>query len=507
MAKQLVHHKNSFATSLSRLDFEKTVAPGQTVAPSTNDYQWKDLPPIPQSNLRRALSDQSPRGYGPNGKSISYSQGDDRVDGESRPPIRFKSHSLPDSVSRLEHKLNRRKLGNSIKKGLHPPPPPPMSQSARKIMQLTGFDPSFDQEPRSHYSVSPESSESEESQYSQPESELHEYVPPQSQRTTFTRGEPGGVYLQSSFYSATEGSASISSLSIAAVAAASGPATSLRTRDRPLKQKQRGINLTGADSADNLTNEELMAVEMARYAQQKRTRLDDGFERDIESRYRHEMTGAERRNLVPLSLAIMPRSRTHDENENLDRRYTNPHSPTSMPYDRMQVCSRMPPVPQRSNSRKRFGTGKHWMKSTFPSTSQKDPEERKPEQNVRKRFSGAMKRLSGGRKYPEKPTVITNRQREAGGPDTPLPSSSGFSRQFFPPAPDILQKAPEQLQDAVEKAKKSLRIKTADERRREDLKNQIVVVGITDQSPGTRPSLSRIPEADDSRDGRVSEWL
>lgn len=485
MAETWIHQKNTFATTLSRHDLEKTATPGQTVAPPSNDYQRKDLPPIPQTNARRPMSDQSSEHYDPRGKNISYSQDNDRIGGAARPLIGSKSHSLPESVSRLQHSSNRRPSGHSPKKGLRPPPPPPMSRSARKIMQLTGFDPSFDQGTRSHYSVSPDSSDSEGSQYSQPESAPQEYVPPQGQWTAFTRAELGGNYLQSSFYSANDRSASISDMSIAAVAAASASATSLRVRDRAPKKKQQGTNLTEEDSADNLTNEELMAVEMARYAQQKRTHFDDEFEGDIGGRYGHEMD-AERGDLVPPPLATGPKSRLHDENKILDRLYTDPHLPTGMPYDGMPVCSRTPPVPQRSTNRKGFGTGRHPMKSPFPFTTPKDLGG-ESEQRFKKRFSGAMKRLSGGRNYPEKQA---NRQRDAGEPNTLLPSNSGFKRPFFPPAPDILQNAPEHFQDAVEKARKSLKIKTADEKRREDLKKQIVVVGITDQSPGICPSLS-----------------
>jgi hypothetical protein len=484
-----MHHKNSSETSLSRLGLEKAVAPGQTITPPVNDYQTSDLPPIPKasgwSNLSRPLSDQSPGGFDSKNKNIFYSHHNNRIDGISRPPISSKSHSLPEPVSRPTHSPNRRSSRDNSKKVLPPPPPPPMSKSAQKILQLTGFDPSFDEEPKSYYSVSPESSESSGSQYSQPESEPQGYgdIHPRHWAATYTRGEPSAVYLQSSLYNASERSASISDMSFAAVAAASVSATSFRVRDRLAKQGQKGPDLDGEDSTDNLTNEKFMAVEMGRYARQKRNHFDDDFDRDIRSRYQYELTDTDRKELVAEPLTIMPRLEINSKNSRLERHYTNPRSPTGYPYSEMPVYSRISALPaQRPKNERRFGTGKHPVKSQFPFNTQKGPGAREPEQIFRKKVSRAMKRLSGGKIPPVKQTVITNREIEAGGPVTILPSNSRF--KSFLPSQDILHKGNEQLQDAVDKARKSLKIKTADEKRREDLKKQIVFVGVTDQSPG-----------------------
>lgn len=92
-----------------------------------------------------------------------------------------------------------------------------------------------------------------------------------------------------------------------------------------------------------------------------------------------------------------------------------------------------------------------------------------------------MKRVSKKERMPpiRKPTVIRNGQRNAAGPDTPLPTKQGFN---------------DHIQEAYARAKKKLTIKTADEKKGERLKKKIFVVGITDQSPGMCFSPSSNPD-------------
>jgi hypothetical protein len=364
-----------------------------------------------------------------------------------------------------------------------------MTKSAQKILQLTGFDPTFDREIVSHSSVSPESSESSGSQYSQPESEIQDYGTVQSSHgevtpMTFTCGEPSVAYLQSSTYSISERSASASSLSVAAVASASVP-TSLRVHDRVGKSGPKRVDLTGEDFVDGLTNKEFMANEMVRYERQKqrRSRFDNGFERDVGRRYGAELPDASRRDLVPQPLAIRSKPSVDAENRKLVRHYTAPASPIGRPYDGMPVGTRTPGPPMpRPRTKRSFGSGKHLLKSPFPLTSsQKDSESGEGEQRFRKKFSGAMKRWSGGRRSPVKQTVISPLERKAEEYDTSMPSNFGL-KSLIPS--EMIQKGNDHLQDAVDKARKGLKIKTADEKRREDIKKQIVVVGVMDQSPG-----------------------
>ena len=520
MSKPWIQQKIGSATSLNRLGLEKAVAPVQDVKLPANGYERKELPPIPSTsdhgNLRRTLSDQSPGNYDSKGRSILYSQHDSRLGGTSRPAGGCKGHSLPESASKLDSYIRQRSgdgpkkafpppppppmtksaqkilqltgfdiSGDSSRNVLPPPPPPPMSKSAQKILQLTDFDPSFDQEPSSHYSVSPESSDAEDSSgshYSQPEDEPQEYVLPGyhwAATLASAPGEPSVAYLQPSFYSASESSGSISDRSVAAAVPACVSATSLRVKGCPMKQSQQEVELIGEYSADNLTNEEFIAIEKAHHAKQARARFKDRFEREDRRRYRDELT--DKIDVVPKSHAIRSKSRVDDENIYLEKYHTNLHSPTGLPYDGMPVHSRIPcPPANRLRHKRRFGTVTHPMKSPFSFTGEKDTEGGESEQRFKKKISGAMRRLSGLKNPPENKTVIPNKEREAGGTDPPV--SPAF-KAFFP-SQEAIQKGNDHLQGTVDKAKKSLKIKTDDEKRREELKKQIVVVGIIDQSPG-----------------------
>ncbi|KAM3086753.1 hypothetical protein ACMFMF_000693 [Clarireedia jacksonii] len=78
--------------------------------------------------------------------------------------------------------------------------------------------------------------------------------------------------------------------------------------------------------------------------------------------------------------------------------------------------------------------------------------------------------------------------RRVSEPDTPTPKKSSGGFMGLKGTPDVLQKGNEHFHEVVEKAKLSMNKK---EKRRQELKKQIIVVGITDQTP----------------DGRISEWL
>jgi hypothetical protein len=135
-----------------------------------------------------------------------------------------------------------------------------------------------------------------------------------------------------------------------------------------------------------------------------------------------------------------------------------------------------------------FGTGKHPLKSPFPfsafvETSESDDAETtkappKPEgRRFSKRLSGAIRRATSTSRADHVPTIkrmstIRNNDRDESGPDTLLPTRPGFN-----------------IQEAYTSARKTLNIKTTDEKKRESLKKKIVVVGLTDQSSGMCPLL------------------
>jgi len=146
----------------------------------------------------------------------------------------------------------------------------------------------------------------------------------------------------------------------------------------------------------------------------------------------------------------------------------------------------MPPPPSTSSRKRNFSTGKHPLKSPFPfSSSRKNSDPEGPERKLSKRFSGAMTRFSGGKGSPTKKNIISNTARSPAGPDTPIPTKSGFMSIL--PSTDVsetVHNGNKHLQEVYLKAKRGLTIKTSGERRRDSLKKKIVVVGITDQSPG-----------------------
>jgi hypothetical protein len=98
-----------------------------------------------------------------------------------------------------------------------------------------------------------------------------------------------------------------------------------------------------------------------------------------------------------------------------------------------------------------------------------------------------MRHLSGGSgKSLTKRNVIPNWARKADGPDTPILPKTGF--MAFLPAVEV--NVMEKGNELVAKAKKSVKIKSGQERRRDDLRKKTVVIGITDQSPGIYYSSS-----------------
>ncbi|KAG4420138.1 hypothetical protein IFR04_006701 [Cadophora malorum] len=184
----------------------------------------------------------------------------------------------------------------------------------------------------------------------------------------------------------------------------------------------------------------------------------------------------------------------------------------------------LPPLPEPPKSgsrRKRFGTGvKHPLKSPFPfhapgGAVEDDDDERTDSmpspsttRTIKRTVSSTIRHLSptspssesrssppGGRKY-----VITNGARRADGPATPMPLKHGFMEGVM------------RGKGVLEKVGKSVVGPSKEEKRRESLKKRMVVVGITDQSPGrSMLDVEGFIRKDDADcvvvDGRVAEWL
>ncbi|KAB8302921.1 hypothetical protein EYC80_006240 [Monilinia laxa] len=146
-------------------------------------------------------------------------------------------------------------------------------------------------------------------------------------------------------------------------------------------------------------------------------------------------------------------------------------------------------TPEPKKNRKRdFSSGNHPLKSPFPFLSpSKTSDSPKSAGSLGEKFSDALKRLSFTRTSPvDRNEVISNTSRSPTGPDTPMPKKSGF--MGIKGTPDVIQKGNEHFHEVLEKAKLSVSKK---ERGRKELKKQIVVVGVMDQTP----------------DGKASEWL
>jgi hypothetical protein len=377
---------------------------------------------------------------------------------------------------------------------------PQMSQSTRKVLQLAGFDPRCEETFRythSQQEVSPRSSGSSESVYSQPEGA---YVDAKTSHVNSWRSAPAALtsvddrstYLQPSVHSASERRIVPSSTT------RTGRTASQRRRDY-----QKKIENSDNDANNNHTTESstIQGPQIPRHS-----RFGDGFEHDLNGQYNHELTDVGLAALVPRRLVIRtkPKKPQQQAEEKLSffanardslnwgiDALTSPktqhfNSAVTPILEEESISPRgahMPPPPKAKH--KRFGNGNHPLKSPFPfglTYENSDPGE--SGQKFMKRFSGAIRRVFGaGRFSPTKTTVIPNSQRAYDGPDTPLPLKS----------PELVTFVDEEVmrpignlhfQEVAAKAKQGLAVRTADEKRRESLKKKIMVIGTTDQSPG-----------------------
>jgi hypothetical protein len=182
--------------------------------------------------------------------------------------------------------------------------------------------------------------------------------------------------------------------------------------------------------------------------------------------------------VVPSWQAISPSKSKHPNTP------TTPHTRFTLDDDEESPDAGPSPLTPIKTKRRIFGSGKHPLKSPFPfsnfveSSDSEDAETESSNMNTKpegkrfsKRLSGAMRRVSGSPRNPpiRSTSMIINNQRAASGPDTPLPTKPGFN---------------DHIQGVYETAKKTLNIRTTEEKNREELKKKIVVIGVTDQSPG-----------------------
>ncbi|KAF7958463.1 hypothetical protein EAE96_002010 [Botrytis aclada] len=372
---------------------------------------------------------------------------------------------------------------------LPPPPDPPLTKSATKVMQRTGYDPTMEiREGRSRQSslhIATEDSDSSGSIYSQ-EDNINSHMAHQSQ--TIGSAPVSPMHLDegtSYFYNHIPSNASSQ--------ATSSPKSLVISSE----YKERVSRFMQGHLEDLNTSQDLAYT----------SGLEDLIDQEVQYEHQNRREYPLRHKAHNDDVALMPpplslptkRSRQSYFCESPNN--WEPRTPVApffgseeqqslhRPSTVSQISSMAPPniiIPESNTPRKRdFSSGQHPLKSPFPFLSSNklpdSPRSTGPTGSLGEKLSGALKRLSGSTKM--SPTVgneiISNASRFATGPDTPMPKKSGF--MGIKGAPDVIQKGNEHFHDVVEKVKLKVNKK---ERRRRELKKQILVVGIMDQTPG-----------------------
>ena len=356
---------------------------------------------------------------------------------------------------------------------LPPPPLPPMSTSERKIWQLTRHKPQYGpMTPSSIFDFSDSSSFG--SNYSQPEPRAKDK---QKGKVRFgirdkrlSNPEPqivGTTYLKSATYNTIDKDI--------APAALPKKARKMAAMSEMLKDPR--ISVNRIFSTEHVTMKQMLGEISSRYS---------------DNPYSEGINDPKMKELVSKPLAIRSKGKEADKSGNekssiFANARVSMHwgidaitSPNKCKHPAIPGNMSLPPTNTSPTSphKKNDSSGKKPAKSPSSSPTSTRPEGFEPAKFSR-HFSRTMKRLPGGKK-PPKPTVITNASRNSNGPDTPVPETSRSSFRALSP----LQHSNEHLQEVYLRAKKSLRIRNAEEKRREDIKKKIVVVGVSDQSPG-----------------------
>jgi len=449
--------QEEFHSSLADQGFKKAVPPGEYISQysfeGAPDFATKPLPPIPTKVQRKASKmKESDQSYIPRPENQHLPTSPDFAEDSIRP--------------RLESNNNSSLATNQYPQSLPPPPKPPMSNSNRKILQLTGHDPRYDRTIPQHselFESSSSASSSSGSVYSQPDRVAKEMTQPIPDKRSSTHSEPvptiiGTTHLKSSSYN-TMGQGI--------------RAYYLTIKEQELqKSKDPRKNLGRTFSTEHLTIEDFL----------HETKPRTGSESEDD---RNRIKNPNSQHLVPQPLAI--RSKPKREYSG-DKGSILASARDSMAWGidalTSPTISKHPPIPEESSMQPvtprviRRKPDKEMLKSPLKLNST-SPQSETSNERLSRKFSRTMKRLSGS-KAPPRPTVISNVARAPEGPDTPAPKSGISVRSPV----EALQYGNEHFQEAYAKAKKSLRIKTAEEKRRESLKKKIVVVGMSDQSPG-----------------------
>jgi hypothetical protein len=140
----------------------------------------------------------------------------------------------------------------------------------------------------------------------------------------------------------------------------------------------------------------------------------------------------------------------------------------------------------QKHNKRGISSGKHPLRSPFPfnfHSTHRSPDSPNSTSALGGKLSGALRRVSGTKTNSPTDKLVTtsNAKRTATDPDTPTPKKSIGGFMGLKGTPDVLQKGNEHFHEVVEKAKLSMNKK---EKRRQELKKRIIVVGVMDQTPG-----------------------
>jgi hypothetical protein len=378
---------------------------------------------------------------------------------------------------------------------LQRPPMPPMSKSATKVMQFTGRDPSMEiregTRQRSPLQITTDESDSSGSTYSQDGQNSTASLPVTSLQPA--PAHDSQLYLKSSTCSSSSSSHSDPD-----------SISSQAYRERVSRFMAGHIGEPSPPTNTRDAIEGLTDQKRATYEQQQ----------GKSGTPVHHETDHEDHVLIPAPLTIRTKKDGHnyfseDSGESGAGSYTNVQkavdwnilrtpSPQKQyglhnteavsfapaPATRTQ-SSPLPSSDQKHNKRG-FSSGKHPLKSPFPflfHSTHKSPDSPNSASALGGKLSGALRRVSGTKTTSSTNKIDTtpNTKRTATDPDTPTPKKSSGGFMGLKGTPDVLQKGNEHFHEVVEKAKLSMNKK---EKRRQELKKRIIVVGITDQTPG-----------------------
>jgi hypothetical protein len=444
--------------------------PGVPAPVSAHDYMNRELPAIPGVTQKQNNREQH--------KNRIAMHPDTSQTTEASPSFRFSSEWPRPLPAKSQSSLS------TIPRVLLSPPTPLLSEkSSQKILQLTGFDPGLERAipiPQQQHPILPESPGSS-SVYSQPGNGYGGQEETAKKNRVIPVGT-GEIYPDSYLHFGR-----IKQQSLAAA---------VKARNSSSPTKYSGPKVNQEHSTKSFTATGPNELVLKGFIDQERSQHKKGFGglgHDVDGKHTPVRNDADRA-LVPLPLAVRAKSKkpVHLKIERSSffaevrdsmawgiREVTSPTRSKYLTTHPVKKASLQVPPAGTPKRKRNFSTGKHPLKSPFPFPIIRNLAESAEDDDMRDRgMPAATRQPSAGNSSPTSKSIIRNSARAPDGPDTPMPIKTGFML--------ILSHMNGTIQsEDSSKAKQRSKVKTTAERRRESLKKKIVVVGISDQSPGT----------------------